>query len=354
MMIRTVLKNIFYYWRKTAITIFLAGIILFLGISSTIFTTYIKELVDRPLKSLQTEIILQEDSSNKSPGNVKTTGIILPFNLGSFSKDQALEQISKIPGVDKISTALVLWQFDIKNNQTLIALDVSEPKVGLRNIESMLMPGSSFFTGNDSPEIILERHFAALYKYKVGQDYKVGKNVFKIVGLVDFQQQSNLANAQGFLPYQTALKLIGEKDNIVNQVFISLKSASDLPKVKEELTKLYPSYSIVSKDSLLKNLSGLSQMFYRFGTYFSIIMAVISLALAFSVLRLHQLEYTYQTEILKILGWPKRKIRQWVVIDALFVLTCALLFACILALLLQWQIPSIIKSAPAINYNIKL
>jgi predicted lysophospholipase L1 biosynthesis ABC-type transport system permease subunit len=325
-----------------------------LGISSTIFTTYIKELVDRPLKSLQTEIILQKDNSNKNPQDIKTIGVILPFNLQSFPKNEVSDQISKIPSIKDISTSLVLWQFDIKNNRTLIALDVNEPKVGLRNIESMLMTGSKFFTANDSQEIILERHFATLFKYKVGQDYQIGENALKIVGLVDFQEQSNLANAQGFLPYQTALKLIGEKDNIVNQTFISLQSASDLPKVKDELTTLYPSFSIISKDNLLKNLSGLSQMFYRFGTYFSIVMTGISLLLAFSVLRLHRLEYAYQTEILTTLGWPKRKTRLWVVIDTLFIFTGAIIFAFILALILQLQLPTLIKSAPMINYNIKL
>lgn len=353
-MTRLILKNILFYWRKNAITILLAGVILFLGISATIFTNYVKKLVDSPLQSLQTEIILQDDSSNKNPGGIKTSGVILPFNLQTFSKNQAIEQISKIPNVRNVSTALVLWQFNIRDNRTLVALDVNEPKVGLRNIESMLMPGGHFFTSNGSPEIILERHFATLFKYKLGQDYLIGEHAYKIVGLVDFQEQSNLANAQGFLPYQTALNLIGEKDNVTNQTFISLQSASDLPKVKEELSKLYPSFSIVSKDNLLKNLSGLNQMFYRFGTYFSIIMVGISLLLALSVLRLHQLEYAYQTEILKILGWKSNTVRQWIVIDSLTVLIGATIFGVLLSLLLQWQLPSLIKSVPMINYNIQL
>lgn len=325
-----------------------------MGISSTIFTNYIKGLVDSPLKSLQTEIILQKDSANKNPQNVKTSGVIVPFNLESFPKTQTSEKISKISGVKNVSTVLVLWQFDIKNNRTLVALDVDDPKVGLRNIEPMLMPGSKFFSNNDSQEIILERHFATLFKYKMGGDYQIGTNNYKIIGLVDFQEQSNLANAQGFLPYQTALKLVGEKDALVNQAFISLQSSSNLPKVKEELTTLYPSFSIISKDNLLKNLSGLSQMFYRFGTYFSTIMIGISLLLAFSVLRLHHLEYAYQTEILNILGWPKMKVRQWIAIDTLFIFASAVIFASLLTLLLQWQLPTIVKSAPMINYNIKL
>ncbi len=354
MMILIVLKNIFYYWRKTVITVCLAGTILFLGISSIVFTNYIKGLVNNPLKLLQTEIILQKDHTNKNPQKVKTSGIILPFNLESFPKTQTSEQISKLPGVTGVSTALVLWQFDIKKNRTLVALDVNEPKVGLRDIEQMLMAGSKFFTNNDSQEIILERHFATLFKYKIGGDYRIGTNIYKIIGLVDFQEQSNLANAQGFLPYQTALKLAGENGTIVNQAFISLQSASDLSKVKEKLITLYPSFSIISKDNLLKNLSGLSQMFYRFGSYFSIAMIGISLLLTIAVLRLHHHEYAYQTEILNILGWPKMNVKQWIIIDSLFIITCAIILASVFALLLQWQLPELIKSAPMINYDMKL
>lgn len=353
-MIKIIFKNILYYWKKTTITAFLTGAIFLIGISSAIFTSYIKELVDKPLKSLQTEIILQKDNSNKNPQDIKTSGVILPFNLQSFSKNQTFETIPHIPGVKNVSTALVLWQFDIKNNRTMVALDVSEPKVGLRNIETFLMSGSRFFTGNDSREVILERHFATLFGYKLGQEYPINDNPYKIIGLVDFQEQSNLANAQVFIPYQTALYILGEKNDVINQTFISLSSASDLPKVKVELIEYYPSYSIISKDNLLKNLSGLNQMFYRFGNYFTIAMIAISLLLTAFVLRLHRLEYTYQSEILNTLGWTKGKIKQWVVVETLCILVFAVFFASIFALLLKWQIPTLVKLGPLINYDLPL
>jgi len=353
-MITIILRNIFYFWKKTVITVILAGIILFIGVSSIIFTSYIKDLVDRPLRSLQTEIILQKDNSDKNPQDVKTIGVILPFNLQSFSKDQVLKTVTSIPDVKDFSTTLVLWQFDIKNNRTIVALDIDEPRMGLRNIETMLMPGGRFFTSNDSQEVILERHFATLFGYKLNQDYVIDNKPYKIVGLVDFKEQSNLANAQVFMPYQTALQIIGEKDKIINQAFISLESASELPKVKEELSKSFPSYSILSKDSLLKNLSGLNQMFYRFGTYFEIVMVLLSLLLVGAVLRLHRLEYVYQSKLLNILGWPKRMVRQWVVFDSLVILFGALLLAVVFSLLLYWQLPGIVKLEPILNYNLSL
>ncbi len=354
MMIRIILRNILYYWRKTIVTVFLAGIVLSIGVSSTIFTVVIKDLVDRPLKSLQTEIILQIDTADKNPTDIKTSSVIQPFNLQSFSKNQILKNIPAIPDIKNVSTALVLWQFDIKNNITIVALDVNEPKVGLRNIETMIMPGGRFFTGNAAQEVILERHFATLFGYKLNHDYFINGKPYKIVGLVDFQEQSNLANAQVFIPYATALQILGVKDPIINQTFISLQSASSLPKVEEALSKNYPSYSVISKDSLLKNLSGLNQMFYRFGTYFNIVMLSLSLLLVFAVLRLHFLEYAYQTKLLQTLGWPKAMTRRWVLLDSLTILLGALVFVTAFSMLLYWQLPALIKLGPLLNYNLAL
>ena len=210
-MISLILRNILFYRKSFLITIILTAIILFIGAASFVFTAHVKQLADKPLRSLQTELILQEDNANKNPTDVKTTGVILPFNLGSFPKTSVKDKIASIPDVKSVSTALILWQFDIKNNRTIVALDISEPRVGLRNIESFLMPGGKFFTANDSSEVILERHFATLFGYKMGQDYIISGKQYKIIGLVDFQEQSNLANAQIFIPYLTALQILKRK-----------------------------------------------------------------------------------------------------------------------------------------------
>ena len=340
-----------FYRKSFLITTILTAIILFTGAASFVFTAYIKELADKPLRSLQTELILQEDSANKDPADVKTAGVILPFNLGSFPKTSVKDKISSMPDIKSVSTALILWQFDINNNRTIVALDVNEPRVGLRNIESFLMPGGKFFSANDSSEVILERHFATLFGYKVGQDYVISGKKYKIIGLVDFQEESNLANAQIFMPYLTGLKILDEKEGVVNQVFISLRSASKLSSVKDRLSAEFPSFSILSKDSLLKNLSGLNQMFYRFGTYFEIGMALVTLILVAFGIKLRRLEYGYQTDIFRILGWPGNKIKKWVIFDYSLVLFASALLALVLILILWWQIPFIVKIGPVINYG---
>ncbi len=353
-MITLILNNIIFYWKKFLITAVLAGVILFIGASSFIFTSYIKKLADKPLQSLQTEIILQKDSADKNPADVKTAGVILPFNLESFLRNDVKDKILGLPNIKNISTALILWQFDVKNNRTIVALDINEPRVGLRNMDTFLMPGGHFFSANDSSEVILERHFATLFGHKVGQNYPINGKDYKIIGLVDFQEQSNLANAQIFIPYKTALQIIGKKDEIANQVFVSLQSAAKLDSTKNQLTKEFPDLSILSKDNLLKNLSGLNQMFYRFGAYFEAGMALISLLLVIFVIKLRRLEYDYQSVIFKFLGWPKNKIVWWNAFDSLLTLFNSFIFAAVLSLLLWWQMPSIVNLGPLMNYNLLL
>ncbi len=349
-----VFKNIVFHREKFFITAFLSGLILFAAAGSFVFTFYIKKLADKPLESLQTELVMQKEDTGQNPTNVKTAGVILPSNLGPFHKNDFESKISVLPNVNGVSTALVLWQFGVKDNRTIVALDVNDPKVGLRDIENFLMAGSRFFSTDESLEAILERHFAKLFGYKIGGSYPIGDKNYKIVGLVDFQSQSNLANAQVFIPYLTALQIIGSKEEITNQAFVSLKSADQLGLSKNELSNQFPGFSILSKDSLLKNLSGLNQLFYKFGLYFEIGMVVISSLLIIFIVRLRRMEYGYQSAILRFLGWPKNKILKWVAIDTSFFLFCSTVFALILSFLLYRQMPSIVKLGSLINYSVPL
>ena len=116
---KLVFKNLSFYWKKVLLTILLVASLFFLTLASFLFTNKIKSLADAPLNALQTEIILQEDSANKNPEQIKTSGVIMPFNLKSFSKSKTLSKLAKVPGVKDVSTALILWQFDIQNNRTI-------------------------------------------------------------------------------------------------------------------------------------------------------------------------------------------------------------------------------------------
>ena len=92
-------------------------------------------------------------------------------------------------------------------------------------------------------------------------------------------------------------------------------------------------------------------MFYRFGTYFETGMALATLILVAFSIKLRRLEYRYQTDIFRILGWPGNKIKKWIILDYSLVLFVSALLAVVFILILWWQMPFIVKIGPVINYD---
>jgi cell division protein FtsX len=351
---KIITKNLLFYWQKTTLTVVLISFLVFLTLASLLFTNQIKKTADKPLASLQTEIILQKDNVSKNANEIKTKGVIEPFNLSSFSKETILKKLSDIKEIKDFSSAFILWQFDIKNNRTIIGLDVDDPLVGLRKIEKWLMPKSKFFSSNKADEVILERHFAKLFGYKLNSVYPIDNKNYTIVGIVDFKEESNLSNAQVFMPYDTALSLLGTKKKIINQVYISLDNASLLSKTQKDIEILLPDFSIITKDRLLKNLSSFNKLIYQFGNYFSLGIGFLSVILIFWILKMNRLEFGGQTKILKIIGWPKQKISQWILFESGIIIIFSLLLSSLFLIVFYLAILSNINIGALMSQNFKL
>jgi cell division protein FtsX len=349
-----IFRNQLFHIRKVLLAVVLTGLMLFIPIAAVVLTDHIKGLAERPLKSLQTELILQNDRSGSKPEDIRTTGIILPFNLQAFPLGTLRERLSAIGEIGNYSSALVLWQFDLNNTRTIIALNTEEPLVGLRKIESFLMPGGTFFSGNSAQEVILERHFAKLYKHEVNSAFELAGGKYTIAGIVDFKEQSNLSTASIYLPYETGLKLSGQKEPVINQVFISLQSSSDIAAVSRNVENLFPGYSLITRDSLLKNLSSFNQFLYRFGTAFVLTILPVSLLLIVWVLKIYRLDFNYQTDILRTLGWPKRNIFLWRFFDTAVIAGAGLVLALVLAVLLSAGFLPMLQNAPILDQGFKL
>ncbi len=349
-----ILRNQLFYIKKVLLTVLLTGLMMFVPIAAVVLTNNIKGLAERPLKSLQTELILQNDKNGGNAEEIRTTGIILPFNLQAFPLDTTRGNLKAIGEIKQYSSALVLWQFDLNNTKTIIALNTDEPQVGLRKIESFLMPGGRFFSGNAAQEVILERHFAKLYKYEVNNAFELEGRKYKIAGIVDFKEQSNLSTASIFLPYETGLKLSHQEKPVINQVFISLQSSSDMPAVSRKVENLFPGYSLITRDSLLKNLSSFNQFLYRSGSAFVMTILPLSLLLIVWMLKIYRLDFKYQTEILKTLGWPKKDIFMWLLYDTAIVTGAGLVLALVLVFLLSGGLVPMLQNAPILDQGFKL
>jgi len=349
-----VFSNQLFYARKIAPVILISGLILLIPAASILLVNHIRTLADRPLAALNTELILQHDQGNKEAADVRTTGLMEPFNQHSFDKESARRKLAAVAGIKEFSTALVLWQFDPKNTLSVVGLDPAEPLVGFRKIEKLLTKGSRFFSSSNAEEVLLERHFATLFGHKPGTMFPLAGHNLEIIGLVDFKEQSNLSNAAVFLPYETALALAGQHEKIINQVFLSLASSADIKQVSQAIDRSFPGFSLISKDSLYKNLSAFNRLIYRSGHF--VVLAVFPLAILLLAwtLKIHRLEFASQVEVLKILGWPRAELRWWLAWDIGYLLIGAVVFATILTSLIYWGLLPQLQVEPLLDQGFHL
>ena len=349
-----VFSNQLYYARKIVPVILICGLILLIPAASILLVKHIRTLADQPLAALNTELILQHDQGDKEAAEVRTKGLVEPFNLHGFNKESTRQRLAAVPGIKEYSTGLVLWQFDPQNTLTVVGLDPSDPLVGFRKVEGLLTKGSRFFSSSNAEEVLLERHFAKLFGHKPGTFFTLADRDLKIVGLVDFKEQSNLSSAAVFLPYETALSLAGQSEKIINQVFLSLTSSADMEQVSQAIERSFPGFSLISKDSLYKNLSAFNQLIYRGGHFMVLAVVPLALLLLAWTLKIHRLEFAEQIDVLKVLGWPKGDLHHWLAWDTGYLLAGAITVAAILTAFIYWGLLPQLQIAPLLDQGFQL
>lgn len=349
-----VLRNLVFHRKKTIPVVLLCGLILLLPAATFLLVNRITLLADRPLAALNTEMILQQDTGDKDSASVQTKGLVEPFNLHHFDKDATGRGLQAISGIGHFATALVLWQFDPRNTLTVVGLDPADHPVGYRNIEKLLMKGGRFFSSDRAEEVLLERHFATLFGYAPGGRFVLAGRELAIVGLVDFTEQSNLSNAAVFLPYETALALAGLKTRVVNQAFVTLASSGNVTGVSKELARVFPDFSLISRDSLYKNLSAFQRLIYRGGHLLVLLVLPLALLLLFWVLKMHRLEFSGQIAILTTLGWPRKDLRLWQALDLGCLLVGGLLLAACASMILSLLLLPQLRLEPLLNQGFQL
>ena len=332
-LLRWVVCNRLFYKARTLIVGGLCGLLLFASIASALFMQHIVAQAEKPLAALNTELIIQKSAEGKQTAGLKTGGLIIPFSMDSFSRSEVSKILGRFDFVRGWSTALLLWQLDTKGTLVIAGLKKDEPAIGLRNSEKMLIRGH-FFSSDVAEEVILERHYAAFFGYELGGYYQLGGKTLQIIGIVDFVNQSNLNTAAVFLPCQAAAELSGTADGTVNQVYVALNSAADIKRLTAQAAQLLPGFQIITKDSLYKNLKGLSGIMLSFGKAVTVILLIAGLLLILFLLKIHTADFRNSRNTLIMLGWPRRFCRQWALLDTSFILLTALVFCALLTTLL--------------------
>ncbi len=344
-----VLGNRLHYKGETMIVGSICGFLMFVATASVLLMQHIASQTQKPLEALNTELILQQSSDEATPSGLKTGGLITPFEMQSFSGNRVENQLDRLDYIKAHAAALILWKLDVRGTLVIAGIKTDDPLVGLRNIESMLIKGR-FFSSDHAEEVILERHFATFFSHKLGGFFPIQDRNLKIVGIVDFVDQSNLNTASVFLPYQTAVELAGALAGSVNQMFVSLDDATETKRFIRDAQTLMPGFSIITRDSLYKNLKGISGIMHRFGNAVILLLWIIGFVLIGILLKIHTHDFKQHNETLRMIGWPSGFLRSWMLLDVAVILIVAFIFCTVLvAFFLAAGLPAIHLSTPSLQ-----
>ena len=244
------------------------GIALFVSINAV--SAAYKEAVSLPFKNLGADLVVQRPEkravdSGQAPASMR--GIRLPFS-NQLLPAQDLEKLRSIDGVDSMATSLLLWEFEQRGFRTIMGVDLAQPSLGPVKVKEWLKEGR--FPENPG-EVVLEKHYAKFQQSRLGDLFTIGKRSFKVVGLLEIKEGSQIASANIYLSLSDAQTLAGGESKGVNLVYLRLKNPSLLPQVKTQIAKALSGVSVTSSDSFLELMGGVSKISDQFSWLASLI-----------------------------------------------------------------------------------
>jgi len=359
MLIKFAVKNLLTRRRRSLTS--LAGISLSIAlfVSTLLILKSAQVAFEKPIKDAGADIVVQLQGEPCTWSIVK-----LPQNLNPIP----LENLDKLKSMDDVASAegsLIVWVFSARppgkiplqkkeKNNILSkiesgelagkACDYGEPgsfcdskgdNQSLADFSPIVVAGvnpeakdvgpvtsnniqnleGKYFSKDDTFNTILDKDFARTKNLKPGDSIVLGWRYFRIIGIVDAGRDAKIAGAQAFIPLKTAIE-ITERGNIVDIIFLKLKSGANLDLVKQKIKKMMPQNATITTSSdFLTAISGLSSLTQN------LMLAIFFIAIFFSLLFIIKtsfssiLERSGEIGILKAIGWKDKNINKLIFIE---------------------------------------
>jgi putative ABC transport system permease protein len=278
----------------------------------------------------------QGPSGNGSPaqacinGKCYTSGTIDTLDSGDYGPLSAatIARIAQLKHVSAAAGGLVLTDNRIVlptgSNSRLVpptstsvnGTDISHPKLGpLSN--ATLAKGRRFTQADaDSAVAVIDSNYATAHKLAVGDTVTLANKKFTIIGIVTQPQASSppsvyipLARAQALASNPATGKSM---KNLVNTVYVTAASASDIGAVQKEIAHLLPHATITSSSDLASEITGSAASAAKLAGALGRWLAVLVLIAAFAVASLLTMAAVARRVpefgTLKALGWRSSRI----------------------------------------------
>ncbi len=306
---RYVWNELRHHHHRTLVNILGIGIGIALFVSINAVSAAYQKAVSLPFKNLGADVVVQRPEkravdSKQAPASMR--GIRLPFS-NQLLPAQDLGKLRSIEGVDSMATSLLLWEFDQSGFRTIMGVDLAQPSLGPVKVKEWLKEGR--FPENPG-EVVLEKHYAKFHHARPGDPFSIGKRSFKVVGLLEIKEGSQIASANIYLPLADAETLLEGETKGVNIVYLHLKNPALLAQVKTQIAKEFTGVSVTSSDSFLELMGGVSKISDQFSLLASIVALGGAIFLIIKTMLSNLVERSSEIGILKAVGWTEKDVQK--------------------------------------------
>jgi len=249
------------------------------------------------------------------------TNILRGSSLISAAQGEKIRQISGVKSVSPV--LLILATIKKGDRDRTVFLTGFDPEEGLGGPPQL----ASGRTVLKDDEIVLDKAFAAKFKFKMGDHVEIQKHSLEIVGISTGTNAFVIQYA--FVTLRFAQKMMGFP-GIVTCCLVKVKDRNNLEKVAGKIREELPGLEVYDHKTFLENNiremeSGFLPLLYTVAVIGAVVLTVI-LSLLLSV---NILEKRKDFAVLKTLGSPKGFLRRLIIEQALLISSAASVVAMI-------------------------
>jgi putative ABC transport system permease protein len=256
-----------------------------------------------------------------------TVDTLVPGDTGALSQSE-VAQIARLHDVSAAAGGLVLTDNRVTlpsasnpniappTSFTVDGTDITVPRLGpLSN--ARLTSGRAFTAADEHSDVALvDASYAASHHLELGSRTTIGGTKFTVIGLVSQPQASSPPNM--YIPLARAQALATDPGtgkamkNMVDTVYVTAASASDIATVRSEIQHLLPQATVTSSADLASEITGsaasAAKLAGALGTWLAVLVLIAAFAVASLLTMAAVARRVPEFGTLKALGWRSSRI----------------------------------------------